>query len=156
MTSFLHFSNRTITEADTSTSCLHSCGVRVRVEGYTICYNNEQYNSGGHEWRLKRAKDDDQEIYFGLWPDYQLESRGRRTIFIHQRFFLQAFLHPGRQDDMFSLWPRHELGRITIIVHILRCPARELGISPGIIIIHDNMGQFRMIQVGSDDPSILA
>ena len=145
MTSFLHFSNRTITEADTSTSCLHSFGVRVRVEGYTICYNNAQSSSGGHKWRLQRAQDDDQEIYFGLWPEYQLESPGRRTIFIHQRFFLQAFFNPRRQDDMFSLWPSHELGRITIIVHILRCPARELGISPGITIIHDNMGQFRVV-----------
>jgi hypothetical protein len=155
MTSFLHFTNRTITEADTSISYLHSFGVQVGVEGYTICYNNAQYSSGGHKWRLKRAKDDDKEPYFGLWPDYQLESPGRRTIFVHERFFIQAFFNPRRQDDMFSLWPAHQIGHMVTIVHILRCPARELGITPGIIIIYDNMGQFGMAQVGSDDPSIL-
>jgi hypothetical protein len=145
MTSFLHFSNRTITEADTSNSCLHSFGVRVRVEGYTICYDNAQYSSGGHKWRLQRAQADDQELYFGLWPDYQLESPGRRTILIHERFFIQAFFNPRRQDDMFPLWSSDELGRMTIVMNILGCPARELGISPGIIIIHDNMGQFRIV-----------
>jgi hypothetical protein len=110
MTSFLHFSNRIITEADTSISCLHSCGVRVRVEGYTICYNNAQYNSGGQKWRLQRAQDDDQERYIGLWPGHQHESPGRRTIFVHERLFLQAFLNPRRQDDMFPLWPTDQLG----------------------------------------------
>lgn len=145
MTSFLHFSNRTITEADTSTSCLHSFGVRGGVEGCTICYNNAQYNSGGHKWRPRRSQDDDKEVYFGLWPDYQLESPGRRTIFIHERFFLQAFLNPRRQDDMFPLRSADQLERMTIVMNILGCPARELGISPGIIIIHDNMGQFRVV-----------
>jgi len=46
-------------------------------------------------------------------------------------------------------------GRMMEIMDLLRCPARELGIAPGIIIIHDNMGQFGIIQVRSDDPSIL-
>jgi hypothetical protein len=145
MTSFLHFSNRTITEADTSNSYLHSFGVRGGVEGYTICYNNAQYSSGGHKWRLRRSQDDDKKNYFGLWPDYQLESPGRRTIFIHERFFLQAFLHPRRQDDMFPLRSADQLGHMMKPINLLRCPARELGIAPGIIIIHDNMGQFRVV-----------
>jgi len=126
------------------------------VEGYAVCYNNSQYNSGGHKWRPEKAQGDDQELYFGLWPDIELSHGRRRTIFAHERFFLQAFLNPRRQYDMFSLRPTYQLGHMIAVMNILRCPARELGISPGIIIIHDNMGQFRIVQVRRDDSSIFA
>jgi len=98
----------------------------------------------------------DQEVYLGLWPEHQLSHGRTHTVFIHKRFFLQAFLNPRRQDDMFPLWSTDQLQRMTMIINILRCPTRELGIAPGISIIHDNMGQFRMIEVGSNNPSILA
>lgn len=92
----------------------------------------------------------------GLWPNISIASWGMRTVLIHQCLFFQAFLNPRRQNDMFSLWPT--LSAHIIRAHtadILRGPTRQLGISPRIIIIHNNMGQFRIIQVDSDDPSIL-
>jgi len=79
------------------------------VEGYALCYNNAQDNSGGHKWRLQRAQDDDQEVYLGLWPKHQLSHGRTHTVFIHKRFFLQAFLDPRRQDDMFPLWSTDQL-----------------------------------------------
>lgn len=41
-------------------------------------------------------------------------------------------------------------------MNILRCPTRELGIPPGVVIIYDDMGQFGIVQVCTDGPSIFA
>jgi hypothetical protein len=47
--------------------------------------------------------------YRGLWPNSQQDKTGERTIFIHKRLFLQAFLDPRRQNDMSPLWPIRQL-----------------------------------------------
>jgi hypothetical protein len=74
------------------------------THGYRMCYNDLEYNTSQQGEMMTRLPD-----YRGLWPNSQQDKTGERTIFIHKRLFLQAFLDPRRQNDMSPLWPIRQL-----------------------------------------------